>query len=69
MIRPNVTSRNGCNSTKCKCVQDVQATSTEYYRLDCSTCPKCNKGMERPDKKVWTTRSLGCNDRRCRCFE
>ena len=68
MIRPNVTSRNGCDSPKCRCIQDIQATNTEYYQLDCSSCPKCNKGMGRPNKKVWTTQSLGCKDKRCKCF-
>jgi len=66
--RPSKTSRYGCNSTNCKCIEDIQAVDTSYYKLRCDTCPKCGEGMERPPGKVInTSRSKGCDDRRCRC--
>jgi hypothetical protein len=66
-VRPNVTTRVGCNSTKCKCMTPVVYESSEYVKLDCTTCAQCNTNMKRPNKKINTTKNLGCNDKRCKC--
>ena len=67
MIRPRGSSRYGCNSTKCRCINDIKPFESTNIKLDCKTCSACEKNMERPDKTISTTKHRGCNDKRCRC--
>ena len=67
MIRPNIMTRVGCSSSKCRCYKPKVYESSQNIRLDCRTCEKCGDNFERPNKIINTTARLGCNDKRCKC--
>jgi hypothetical protein len=69
MVRPDIMTRVGCDSSKCRCYKPKVYELSKNIKLNCRTCEKCKKNLERPNRTINTTATLGCNDKKCKCID